>query len=178
MSEDRIAVDALRLHNLLFSLCRLKSVQIELSDDCLVQVASHYQKDLSKLEYHQGNEISVNKRIAGLAFWVRRLKPIRFAAKVNSDAEICDINEQVSVWLMTDLLLRYADHPNTTAIMKRANVQPRRPDLQDYLAKYWQTCDWFNYTSLIYNLRFRNISPHHMALLLDSITTGFIIKHS
>lgn len=178
MSDDLAAVDALRLHNLLFALCKSRNVQIEVSDDCLVQVASHYHKDLSKLEYHQGNEISVNKRIAGLSFWVRRLKPIRYAAKIHSDIEICDINEQVAVWLMAELLLRYADHPNATAIMRRANVNPRRPYLNDYLVRYWSAGDWFNYTSLIYNLRFRNISPHHMALLLDSITTGFVIKHS
>ncbi|SMF82047.1 hypothetical protein SAMN02982917_5283 [Azospirillum oryzae] len=178
MNSDRVALQAFRLRNFLFALCKRNKVQIELSDDCLVQVASHYQKDLGKLEYHQGNEISVNKRIAGLAFWVRRLKPIRYAAKIHEDVEICDINEQVSVWLMHELLLRCADHRFAAAIMKDVDGGPRASRLQSYLAAYWKISDSFNYTSLIYNLRFRNISPHHMALLLDSITTGFVLKHS
>ncbi len=166
------------LHNLLFEVCEEKNVQIELSQPKLVDAIVHYGRDMEKLDDHQGSQISVNKRIAGLMFWIRRIKPISFACKVNSEEEIQDINEQVAVWLAHRLLLVYCENEHAGRIIRDCNVANKRSEFNNYLRVHWMLDNWFNYSSLVYSLRYRNFSPHHLAILLDTLTTGFVIKNT
>lgn len=173
-NKPAVPAAAIHLYNILYAVCLKKNVQIEFSWDRLVEVVKHYNKDLAKLEYHQGDEIATNKRIAGLAFWVRRIKPISFASKVNSDLEITDINEQASIWMAHHLMLFYCEGeqaPNHFRVV----VGPRRAGFLRYLIRYWMLSGGQNYLSLVYNLRYRNISPHHLALIFDAISSGYVL---
>lgn len=176
--REKLRAPALGLQNLLVSVCDINGVRIRVSNARLLEVVGHFQKDLVKLEYHQGDRKSLNKLIAGLAFWVRRLKPIIVSATKDSNAEVNDINEQAAVWMMHELLLHYCDSNNVANSVQQLPMRPRSSHLENYLGSYWSLDKNFNYTSLIYNLRYRNISPHHMALLLDSIMSGFVLKHT
>ncbi|MBF0305000.1 MAG: hypothetical protein HQL41_05055 [Alphaproteobacteria bacterium] len=166
------------LHNLLFEVCRENHVQIEISQPKLVDAVVHYCRDMQKLDDHQGPHISANKRIAGLVFWVRRIKPISFACKVNSEEEIQDINEQAAVWLAHRLLLIYCESKRACRIIQDCNVTKKRAEFDKYLRAHWRLDNWINYSSLVYSLRYRNFSPHHLTILFDTLTTGFVLKHT
>jgi hypothetical protein len=173
--KDALASASVHLYNLLYAVCCKKKIQVEISWDRAVEVVKHFNKDLAKLEYHQGDEIATNKRIAGLAFWVRRIKPIAFASKVNSEKEITDINEQASVWMAHFLLLHYCEGDQAPSQFRMV-TGPRRLGFSRYLIRYWMLANNINYLSLIYNLRYRNISPHHLALILDAVCSGFVLS--
>lgn len=179
ITDDELALVSSRLVNFIYTICHKKDVQIEVSEQRTTEVIQHFYRDLEKLEFqHQGSSISTNKRIAGLVFWMRRIKPIVFACKVNSEHEICDINEQVAVWASHCLLIYYSVGNHSPEPMKSANISGKRSQFTDYLYHYWRINGSFNYTSLVYSLRYRNFSPHHLAILFDSITTGFVLKHT
>ena len=166
------------LHNLLCSVCTERNVQIVISPAALADVVLHHSGDMDKLGAHQGTAISVNKRIAGLIFWIRRLKPITMACLTNFDGELQDINEQAAVWIAHRLLLAYCETQYAWEKLISLNIKDKKKEFGLYLQAYWSIGNWFNFTSLVYNLRYRNFSPHHLAILLDTLTTGFILKHT
>lgn len=168
---------ALLLFNLLHSVCKENKVSICISRPKIVDAVIHYMRDIEKLDEHQGASISVNKRIAGLMFWVRRIKPISYAS-VNSGDEIQDINEQASVWLAHRLLLVYCTNPHAMNLMASCNVKSKFAEFEKYLRAHWSISEHFNYSSLVYSLRYRNFSPHHLAIILDTLTTGFVLKNT
>lgn len=178
MTEEQLALLSARLTNFLYGICAARGVQIEISEPRVAEVIVHFHKDNEKLEYHQGEQISANKRIAGLVFWIRRIKPILFASKVNSDVEICDINEQVGLWAAHSLMAHYAGSEHAPEPLKSAAINDKAAEFRAYLYHYWRISGFYNYTSLVYSLRYRNFSPHHLAIVFDAITSGFVLKHT
>lgn len=172
--EDRAAV---AIYNLMWRVCNSRQVQIEVSNPKVADAAIHFVRDIGKLDDHQGSQISVNKRIAGLAFWIRRIKPITFACKVNDDTEIQDINEQVAIWISSLLMLHYCDSGKASKMLRGSNVPGKTDEFRKYISAHWSVDGYFNYSTLVYAMRYRNFSPHHIAIILDGITTGFVLKH-
>ena len=178
--SNRTIDNVIVLSNLITAVCEANNVKVYISKSRLLEVIIHFRKDLVKLEYHQNRKIALNKHVAGLTFWIRRLKPIQKAHMIGDARDIRDINEQIAIWLMHELLVICAD---SSYVIKSVNEVPlsssaRSKNIEEFLARYWFLDDYFNYTSLVYNLRYRNISPHHMALLLDAIVAGFVLKHT
>lgn len=176
MSGDNLVRHIKAVHDLLYTVCQEKKVQIEISERNLAEVVGHYNKDMEKLrDFHQGEGISANKRVAGLAFWIRRIKPISFACKIGQDREIPDINEKAAVWAAHKLLIFYCRREYALSMLRDIQIKDKEKKFEAYLIRYWRISEWYNYYNLIYNLRYRNFSPHHLSLLFDAMTTGFCL---
>lgn len=178
ISQEKLVKTYQTLYNLIFEVCRKRNVRIVISTSKLADAITHHCRDMEKLDEHQGPQISANKRIAGLVFWIRRIKPISFACTVTCKDEIQDINEQVSLWIAHNLLIRYCQDKNAPEIIKNLNIANKSGEFSQYLSAHWKIHNHFNYSSLIYSLRYRNFSPHHLAIIFDSITTGFVLKNT
>jgi hypothetical protein len=147
---------------------------VNLSQRTLKDIVTHYRNDIEKLKDHQNDSISLTKRIAGIAFWIRRLKPISSAYL--GGREIQDINEQVCIQLAIRLLIVTADDPRNSKTMKAVQNAGKGNRLAPYLKKFFNSDNYSAYTNLIYSLRYRNWSPHHLAVLFDGTLTGFAIS--
>lgn len=172
--------DFAAIHNAIFYACQAKGVRVSVSRSRLADVAVHQRKDILKLMDHQGESISVTKRVAGLAFWIRRIKPITYACRENDpsgmERDIQDINEQCAIWIATSMLLKYAESKNKYYLFSSDTKNNWHKDFKNYIGKYWSIDQFSKYHLLIYSLHYRNFSPHHIALLLDSIVIGFRLK--
>lgn len=164
------------IYNIIYLSCEREGVNIEISRPRLADVTIHSQKDILKLEDHQGEKISPTKRIAGLAFWIRRIKPITRAYRKGSSKEIHDINEQCAIWIASRVLVDYAKPKNNNYIFKDIDNPNVHCMFREYLRKFWGIDDFYNYHMMVYSLHYRNFSPHHLSLLFDSIITGFRLK--
>jgi hypothetical protein len=167
------------IHNLLFSAATERRMDVKISRNVLKDVVVHYGRDLEKLHDHQKGEVSLTKRIAGLAFWIRRLKPISIAypkGHRHEDDEIQDANEQIALTIAMKLLLKTACHKKHLSVMKDLPESGRAVALSSFLTMYWSNHEGINYTNFIYSFRYRNFSPHHISLLFDSILTGFALS--
>ena len=132
---------------------------------------------MKKLAHHQKSSVSVSKKIGALVFWVRRLKPIAFACKVNSEVEIRDINEQVSVWLIHELLTYFISKQRIGKPVASVLPTVKKSDFTSYAYKYWTINSHYNYLNFVYALRYRSFSHHHISLYIEAILTGFALKH-
>lgn len=186
--QQRRAADAQRklsaarhaviVNNLLVRLCDEQGVGIHLSKRVLSEVCLNYVKEVEKIHFHQGDDISATKRIVALAFWVRRLKPIYFAFSKKSNTEICDINEKVAIWVATSLLVDNRKNEYMPGHFRDIKLKDIWGEFFDYVSAYWEMGNYCNYRSLVYAMRNRNISPHHLALYFDSLISGFTLKHT
>jgi hypothetical protein len=167
------------LHDMLLDACTVKGMAIELSLPRIGEIIQHNARDLERLEAHQGEAPSATKRIAGLAFWIRRLKPIIYGCPAgDEETEIQDINEQAAVWVMCKLMIKYCDqpdvHPLVRSLQRTGGIKNR---FSKYLAAHLGAgSEWVNFSSLVYSMRYRNFSPHHLAIYMDCIYTGFALS--
>lgn len=168
---------AIAVNNLLVKVCSDQHITINISDKILTEVCLNYVKEIEKIQFHQGDDISSTKRIVALAFWIRRLKPIYFAHTKSKEEEVPEINEHAAIWLATTILVDNQRDEYMPVHFRELNVRDKWSEFRKYICSYWMMADYANFWSLAYAMRHRNISPHHLALYLDAIISGFTLKH-
>lgn len=169
---------ALAVNNLLVKICGDQGIEINISRRILAEVSLNYVKEIEKIQFHQGDDISSTKRIVALAFWIRRLKPIYFAHTKTKGEEIPDVNEQAAIWLATTILVDNQKDEYMPRHFRELNLGDKWEEFRKYICCYWKMAGHANFWSLTYAMRHRNISPHHLALYLDAVISGFTLRHT
>ena len=159
-----------------------------------VECSVHIHKNISRLyETHQnaGNILDAKvdplKIFANIAFWIRKLKPISSAFRVESvdeDVEIVDINEKLSLYL-AEALVANAAYRGLLADMKR-NLDISDRAFATNIVEIFRNFDDVISTSeeptntmrqrMIYDMRFRTYGPHHLSHVLTQVVMAAGIR--
>lgn len=148
-------------------------------------------RDIYRLSNEQTDSIAITKYAGYWAFWVRKLKPIRWAfdrdhaeyGSQQENSELSNINELIALEIAITLLPServenvgppLAD-PNRSHCQKSCNGV----DCFNLYAKdFFSVHDRYNENYIIYSMRHRTFGPHHMTMLLDSIVFGSCSAYS
>lgn len=76
------------------------------------------------------------------------------------------------------MLGHYSDSDIMPNSFRALSLPDKKLAFKRHLEAYWKLDNHYNYNALVYALRYRNISPHHMALYFDGLVSGFTLKHS
>lgn len=124
----------------------------------IAEVAYRTHADIQKLRFYQEDDVDPYKLIAYLCFWIRKLKPIPVYPK-NGQA-LLDINEKLSLWLMSALVEYFAK----ANIIKNIGDAKRISEKASVLFRDEQL---FKYT--VHALRYRTFGPHHYTVIMRLI---------
>lgn len=173
------------LYDALLELLRKLGVDAHVSYLVVEEVAIHFWRDIERLYVTHHEQVHVTKSCSYIAFWVRKLKPISDAYPVavlaasddkppSPDAEITDINEQVSVHLSLSLLRNCIED---NRIIQISGVEtPGVIEAFDKVSEDYLTSEiedgmsmGLRFESMVYDMRFRTYGPHHLTHFLVHI---------
>lgn len=124
------------------------------TDRLIAEVAHRTQLDLQKLRLYQEDDVDPHKLVAYVCFWIRKLKPIPVYPRTGK--AVLDINERLSLWMMSAMTTRLVQHGAIVA-----------PDLATKLTKFFANQDFFDY--VVHGLRYRTFGPHHYTAMVKLV---------
>jgi hypothetical protein len=125
------------------------------TEKLLREVAFQSSKDLIKIRLYQQDDVDIHKMVAYVCFWIRKVKPIP-AYPVNGKARV-DINERLSLWMMSAIITR----------MYQKRNDPRLPQVSEKFKKFFAITALFDY--VVHSLRYRTFGPHHYVIIMRLI---------
>nr|CAX84022.1 uncharacterized protein [uncultured bacterium] len=134
----------------------------ELSAKAVREVAWHSARDIQKLAIYQEDSVDPIKFFGYLAFWVRKLKPVRHA--VAGGEAITDINEKLSVWILVSAASKYVSESEDVFSKDDALA------ISDRLKRIVSDGNRMDY--LVHCMRARTFGPHHYVIILQQAIYG------
>jgi hypothetical protein len=140
---------------------KAEAIDTEIGDTTnklISEVAYRTHADIQKLRFYQEDDVDPYKTISYLCFWIRKLKPLPVYPK-NGKAML-DINERLSLWLMSALVARFAELGviKDTVEAKRVTHNAKRFFNNEQLFK-----------DTVHALRYRTFGPHHYTMIMRLI---------
>lgn len=163
-------------------------VRANLSKGLFYDAALHWKADMDRLRKADDKGIRPAKHVAYLAFWIRKIKPITDAYKVEAvrnyktqgravpaEEEITDINERVAIRLAFEHLAGFARngellfHDETQGEDRRItyNKQKFRDAVKRYSQQKLGVDGKCVLDTLIHDMRYRAFGPHHLVHIFD-----------
>jgi hypothetical protein len=141
------------------------------SDRIFQEVVDHWDRDVDRLEKEQKNGVDPSKYFGYFGFWIRKLKPITNAFPIERppDHEIEDVNEQVAICVAIRGIMR-AVYENQVSAHHQQEGQRKREAVRRFLRNYLMgptdERSHSNYSTLVYDMRYRTFGPHHITHML------------
>ena len=158
--------------------------EYELSPLRISHVSYYFMRDIYRLNDRQGGAITATKFAGYWAFWIRKIKPIRFAydrshasyktSKMAS--EVPEINERVGLELALSFLAGEGKGTGES-LHDQVRYVCRKPCdgsacLHEYTRAFFTHHRGGMQEYLLYSLAYRTFGPHHLTMILDQMIFG------
>ena len=158
--------------------------EYELSPLRVSNVSYYFMRDIYRLNDRQNGAITATKFAGYWAFWIRKVKPIRFAydrshpsyMATKIAAEIPEINERVGLELALSFLAGEGKGAGDSLHDQVRYVCQKECDGSNCLHQYAKA--FFTHHQggmqeyLLYSLAYRTFGPHHLTMILDQMIFG------
>lgn len=124
------------------------SSEIVIDDSIMFDVCHRYRDDIERLKkFNSLTSLEITKRMAFLAFWIRKLKPLHYEGKVTATFPLNYLNEHFGL---------------TVALISLEIGCPFPIKLEERF-----------YADTLHEFRYKSVSPHSLNIILKAIVTDF-----
>jgi hypothetical protein len=169
------AVAAATQANIEFILDTKGITDFQISKGRVRNISFYLLRDILRIGDRQDDEISATKFAGYWAFWIRKIKPILYANKIENErsTEIEEVNEKVCLLLAFALLESQGKgegeflHDSVRSVCHKpcdgANC------FQSYANYFFSESNKSVHEYITYSMAYRTFGPHHMTMLLDQM---------
>lgn len=180
-SQEEVRALAEYGHRLIMRYLDAIGVSAPISMKTMVELAYFCYRDIYRIKIQQDDHVTAAKFAGYLGFWIRKLKPISRAFRIDADiddpnAEIVEINELAALQIAINVLIEDGKGGAETQLHDpvRRNCQDNTCDgkvcLTEYIRLYFGLETNSDY--IIYSMRHRTFGPHHLVTNLEHLVFG------